>query len=214
MRRIFGSALLAFCAGVTPAIAASITGGSDTDRDEVPNILIARVPAVKSAEDLRDQRTDTDVDVFALKVKFVLKADGTVDTENLREQVINLMATTTPVKVKVGTPDAIAADLSDEVKAGFQQAEADSVAAYDGDGHEEAYVAWRGWGPVRGYRAGVVAFNSSVYRGYYPYYYRESLVYGHNPYFGYYANGHNYPFTYGIYRSSPSYHYFGYYRRY
>jgi hypothetical protein len=201
---------------LAPAALAADGGGEDSpslQQDVIPNIMIVRVPATGDAASIEDQRTDTDVDVFPLTVTVRRQSDGTVDLQDLRGQVLDLMQTTQPVTVSIKTPEQTFAEIPSEVQQKFSEAEEDSVASQSAD---KAVVAWRGYGPVRGYHAGVVAFNRAPYRGYYPYYVgkSEEALYGLNPYFGYYANYRNYPFTYGVYRSTPSYHYFGYYRYY
>lgn len=198
--------------GLVPSAALSedVERGAPS-RDEIPTVLIVRVPTATGGGSIADQPADAEVDVFPLQVTFSRKADGTTDLERIREQVLELMQQTSPVDVEVGHPAHVLQGLPEGLQQRFIEAEEDSVAAYAAGG-DRAVVAWRGYGPVRGYHAGVVAFNSSPYRGYHPY--GPRAVYGHNPYFGYYARGRNYPFTYGTYRATPSYHYFAYYRHY
>lgn len=194
-----------------PALAESDDGSTPSRVDDVPTVMVARVPAVSDATDITDQRTDGDVDVYALQIKFKRLEDGKLDLEDIRGQILDQIQTTDPVTVKVKDPDTTINEVPADLQKKFKEAEADSVAAY---GSDEAYVAWRGYGPVRGYSRGVYAFGSTRYRGYYPYRLESTAYYGVNPYFGYYAYGRSYPFTYGLHRATPSYHYFLYHRYY
>lgn len=171
-----------------------------TEPQGLPNIMIVRVPAVGDEARSDNQLPDGEAEVFPLKVAIPRLQDGTIDGPELKRIIIELLQTNQPVKINAGASTDITS-LPPALQTRFKDAEAQS----EEDGAEAA-VAWRSYGPVRGYNAGVVAYGRSPYRGYYPGY--------ATPHYGYYRNGNGYYYNYGVYRNTPSYHYYGYYRNY
>lgn len=194
------------CVFVAPniATAAEQRVGLETAR-LIPNVLIVRVPIVAAEGDSPGQKPNVDVDVFPLRVEPAKLEDGTIDVAKLRNDVLTMMQTTDPVRVEVD--DSGLANFPADLQKGFHQAEAQTS-----DEATEPAIAWRGYGPVRGYSAGIVAYNRSVYRGYNP-----GSTY---PYYGYYyqpgenVEGVTFHYHYGVSRSTPSYRYYGYYRHF
>lgn len=167
---------------------------------KAPRFLIVRVPIPNEAPQFSEMQR---AEVFPIEMELDREADGTVDKEKVRAKIIDAMQSTQPIIL--GGETTRLEDLPEDLAKEFVRAEKET----EDQGEEEAgAVAWRHYGPVTGYSAGVVAHGRSPYYGY------TAAAARTVPYYGYYTGGQTYNYAYGAYRTTPSYHYYGYYRHY
>ena len=166
-----------------------------------PKFLIVRVPVTGDAQNSTDQKPFATTEVYPVTIAIDCEMDGTLDKVKVKAKLIEALKDVKPIVLNESTINPVS--LPDDLRKEFVRAEKETE---DSSGAKGGVVAWRHYGPITGYSAGIVAHGRSPYMGYYP----ATPI----PYYGYYIGGQVYNYNYGAYTRAGGYHYYGYYRHY